>query len=143
LERLRQQQLRYQNWRFVDNSYYYAAPIYRYSYGGSYYTINEYGAGLLREGVNAGYSEGFQAGQADRQDGYAFNPEDSFAYQDASFGYAGYVEQGEYGYYFREGFRRGYEDGFYARYQYGAYNGGRYIISTSILNGILRFDFIH
>src|SRR6185369_10609977 len=59
LERLRQQQLRYQNWRFIDNSYYYGAPIYRYSYGGSYYTINEYGAGLLRNSVNAGYSEGF------------------------------------------------------------------------------------
>jgi len=142
LERLRLQQSRFQNWRFVDNSFYYGAPIYRYSYGGSYYNINEYGAGLLRNAVNSGYSEGFQAGQADRQDGYAFSPEDSFGYQDASLGYAGYIDQGEYGYYFREGFRRGYEDGFYSRYQYGAYNNGSYSISGSILNGILRFDFI-
>jgi hypothetical protein len=43
---------------------------------------------------------------------------DCYAYQDANFGYDGYYEdQGAYNHYFREGFRRGYEDGYYSRYQ--------------------------
>jgi hypothetical protein len=93
---------------------------------------------MLREAINRGYEEGFYAGQADRQDGWGFNPEGSFGYQDASYGYDSYyVEMDEYSYYFREGFRRGYEDGYYGRYQYGQYNNGKYAVLGAIIGTIL------
>jgi len=47
------------------------------------------------------------------------------------------VSQAEYNYYFRQGFRRGYEDGYYGRYQYGRYSGGRHTILGAILGSIL------
>jgi hypothetical protein len=49
------------------------------------------------------------------------------------------VDLNEYQYYFREGFRRGYEDGYYGRYQYGSYSNGNYSILGAILDSILRF----
>jgi len=52
--------------------------------------VNQYGADLLRRAVNAGYEEGFNAGQADRQDGWQFDPDNCDAYSDASYGYDGY-----------------------------------------------------
>jgi hypothetical protein len=51
-----------------------------------------------------------------------------------------YVDQREYNYYFREGFRRGYEDGYYTRYNYGrSYNGSDVILGT-VLSGILNLQ---
>ena len=101
--------------------------------------MNDYGAQLLQRAVNDGYEEGFYAGQADRQDGWSFDYESSDAYQDGSYGYDGYyVDLGEYQYYFREGFRRGYEDGYYGRNQYGSYSDGRYGVLNNILNIILN-----
>jgi len=92
----------------------------------------------LRRAVNAGYQEGFLAGQADREDGWNFDYESSDAYLDASYGYDGYyVEVADYQYYFREGFRRGYEDGYYGRYQYGSYSNGTYGILGDVLSLIL------
>src|SRR4029078_1359303 len=41
------------------NSYFYAAPNYRYSRGGTFYETNQYGANLLRQAVNYGYEQGF------------------------------------------------------------------------------------
>jgi flagellar biosynthesis/type III secretory pathway protein FliH len=91
--------------------------------------------------VNYGYAEGFRAGQADRQDRWRSSYQDSFAYQDANYGYNGYyVEQDAYNYYFREGFRRGYEDGYRHRYRYGRYNNGTYLILDSILGKIIIFQ---
>ena len=70
--------------------------------------------------MNYGYEQGFRAGEADRQDRWRSDYRDSYAYQDANYGYTGYyVDQDEYNYYFRQGFSRGYEDGFNSRYQYG------------------------
>jgi len=133
-ERLRQDQLRLQSFNYYD----YGTPDYRYYRGGQYYNVNQYGADLLRRAVNAGYEEGFNAGQADQQDGWRFDPENSNAYLDASYGYDSYyVDVAEYQYYFREGFRRGYEDGYYGRNQYGAYSNGSYSILGDILNLIL------
>jgi hypothetical protein len=133
-ERLRQDQLRLQSFNYND----YGAPDYRYSRNGQYYNVNQYGADLLTRAVNSGYEEGFNAGQADQQDGWQFDPENSNAYLDASYGYDGYyVDVSEYQYYFREGFRRGYEDGYYGRSQYGAYSNGSYSILGDILNLIL------
>ena len=76
-------------------------------------------------------------------DGWRFDFRDSYAYQDADYGYTGYyLDEDTYNYYFREGFRRGYEDGFYSRYQYGRYAGGSYNILDGILRGILRLSSI-
>ena len=94
---------------------------------------------MLRQAINNGYQEGFQAGQADRQDRWNNGSyEDSYAYQDGTYGYDGYyVELGEYQYYFRQGFQRGYQDGYNNQYQYGSYSNGRYSILGDILRGIL------
>src|SRR5437667_463928 len=113
-------------------------PSYSYYRDSQYYYVNQYGADLLRRAVTDGYEEGYRAGLADRQDGWQFDPDNGDAYQDASYGYDGYyVDVAEYQYYFREGFRRGYEDGYYGRYQYGTYSNGRYSILGNILNLIL------
>lgn len=93
---------------------------------------------MLQDAINRGYEEGFYAGQADRQDGWGFNYQNSYGYQDATFGYDSYyVSLDDYSYYFREGFRRGYEDGYYGRYEYGHYNGGKYQILGTIIGTIL------
>ena len=46
----------------------------------------------------------------------------------------------EYQYYFREGFQRGYEDGYYSRSQYGRYSGGKIGILANVLNVILSLS---
>jgi flagellar biosynthesis/type III secretory pathway protein FliH len=131
---LRQDQLRLQSFSYYD----YGDPSYRYYREGQYYDVNQYGADLLTRAVNAGYEEGYRAGSADRQDGWQYDVENCDAFLDASFGYDGYyVDVAEYQHYFREGFRRGYEDGYYGRYQYGSYSEGKYTILGNILTLIL------
>lgn len=123
---------------FNNDPYFYTGWNYRYYRGGRYYETNRYGANMLRQAVNYGYQEGFRAGLADRQDHWRYGYEDNYAYQDANYGYDGYyVSPEEYNYYFREGFRRGYDDGYYGRYQYGRYTNGKYSILGSILGSIL------
>jgi hypothetical protein len=142
-DRLRQQQQRLarERYDYYNDPYYYSGWSYRYDRGGRYYQTNEYGARLLREAVNNGYQEGYLAGQADRQDRWRSNYQESYAYEDANYGYDGrYVDQGEYNYYFREGFRRGYEDGYNSRYQYGTYSNGRYSVLGAILGAILNLQ---
>ena len=96
---------------------------------------------MLRQAINYGYEEGYRAGQADRADGWRASYQDSYAYQDATYGYNGYyVDVNEYQYYFREGFRRGYEDGYYSRSQYGRYSNGTYSILGAILGQILNIQ---
>ncbi len=144
LERMRQQQVRLDNDRDHDynrDPYFYTAPTYRYNRGGSYYETNQYGADLLRRSVNYGYEEGFRTGEADRQDRWRSDYRDSYVYQDANYGYTGYyVDQDEYNYYFRQGFSRGYEDGFSSRNQYGSYSNGSYSMLGAILGQILDFQ---
>ena len=66
---------------------------------------------------------------------------DSYAYQDATYGYDGYyVDLSEYRYYFREGLRRGYEDGFYGRTRYGTYSNGVFGLIGNVLQGILNLQ---
>lgn len=141
---MRQQQARFDEDRehdYENDPYFYTAPIYRYYRGGNYYEANEYRADLLRRAVNYGYAEGFRTGQADRQDHWRSNYRDAYAYQDANYGYTGYyVDQNEYNYYFREGFQRGYQDGFESRYRYGRYSNGSYSILGGILGQILNFE---
>ena len=111
---------------------------YRYNVGGTSRQTNQYGADVLKQSVNYGYQEGVQAGQADRQDNYPANYQNSIAYRDANYGYDGnYVSQSDYNYYFRQGFRRGYTDGYNSRSQYGTYNNGTGSILSSLLSSIL------
>jgi hypothetical protein len=134
--RIRQDQLRLQQARFYDNYY----NNYRYNRGGQWYYTSQYGAQMLQNAINNGYEEGFYEGQADRRDGWQFNYQNAYGYQDATYGYDSYyVGMDEYSYYFREGFRRGYEDGYYGRNQYGSYSSGKYNILGSILGTILDF----
>jgi len=142
-ERMRQQQTRLQTAQhdYSNDPYYYTAPIYRYNRSGSYYETNQYGADQLRQAVNNGYEQGFRSGQADLQDRWDANYQGSYAYQDANYGYGGYyVSQADYNYYFREGFRRGYEDGYNSRTQYGSQSNGSYSILAAILSQIVNLQ---
>jgi hypothetical protein len=144
--RLQQQSTQFQRDRSYDynSDPYFGTPwSYRYTFAGRYVETNRYGADVLRQSVRYGYQEGFYAGDADRRDHWRNNYRDSFAYRDANYGYAGrYVNQREYNYYFREGFRRGYEDGYYRRTHYGhRVNGSVTILSVEIPR-ILRLQVI-
>jgi len=135
LERLRQDQINLQSAR----SYEYSAPKYRYSRSGRYYQTNQHGVDMLRQAVNYGYEEGVRAGQADREDRARFSYRDSYAYQDATCGYNGYhVDLNEYRYYFREGFNRGYQDGYYGRFQYGRNTNGAFSLLGNILQQVFN-----
>jgi hypothetical protein len=139
LAQLRAQQVRLQTARDYSNDpYVRAAPSYRYAYSGYSRETNQYGADVLRQAVNYGYQEGVRFGQADRQDGLQSNYRNSFAYQDANYGYSGnYVDQSDYNYYFRQGFQRGYSDGYNSQSQYGTGLNGSSSILTTLLSSIL------
>jgi hypothetical protein len=142
--RLRQQQSHLSNLRSYDYSndpYFYTAPSYRYSRAGRTYQTNRYGADLLRQAVGYGYEEGVRAGEADRQDGYRRGYQTSYAYEDANYGYTGmYVDRSDYNYYFRQGFQRGYQDGYNARSQYGRNMNGTSGILGDVLSAILNLQ---
>ncbi len=142
-DRSRHYQSRY-NWRtynYYNDPYFYTAPRYRYYRGGSYFSINIYGANLLQQAINFGYSEGLRAGRADRMDGWRFDYRSSYAYRDANYGYYGfYVDQSEYNYYFRQGFERGYADGYYGRRRYGRYYNGADILYAPVMSTIFSFQ---
>lgn len=139
LAQLRQQQLRLQTTRNYSNDpYIRTAPSYRYAYSGTTRETNQYGADVLRQAVNYGYQEGVRFGQADRQDALQANYRNSFAYQDANYGYSGYyVDQADYNYYFRQGFQRGYADGYNSQSQYGTSLNGTPSILATLLSSIL------
>ena len=135
LEHLRQDQIKLRNARSYERS----TPNYRYSRSGRYYHTDQNGVEMLRRAVNYGYGEGVRAGQADREDRARFSYRDSYAYQDATYGYTGYhVDLSEYRYYFREGFIRGYRDGYYGRFQYGRHSEGAFSLLGHILQQIFN-----
>jgi len=123
---------------FAPLFYFYAGPRYRFERAGVYFAVDNYAADMLRQAVQLGYQQGFQAGQADLQDGAPFSLNDDFAYQDASYEYAGYCDLADYQYYFRQGFVRGYDDGYYGRYQYGVYSNGLVNIVVGVLDQIFN-----
>jgi len=142
-ERLRQQQAQLPDDRYDFNNdpFYYTAPNYRYRRDGRSYETNQYGADMLRQASNTGYQQGLQAGRADKQDNWRFDYKQSFAYEDANYGYDGrYVRQDDYNHYFREGFQRGYEDGYYDRRKYGATINGSDSLLGTVLNTILNLE---
>lgn len=120
--------------------FFYTPYNYRYSYGGRWYSTNHYGAEILRQAVRDGYREGWYAGQADRLDRWRFDYRSNYGWIDGSYGYSGrYVSQNDYRWYFRQGFERGYRDGYYGRYQYGRYDRDGAMILPAILGMILGF----
>ena len=128
------------NYNYYSDPYYYTPASYRYFYGGRYHETNRYGANLMRQAVNYGYREGLRAGRADREDRWRYDYRSSYAYEDASYGYSGYyLDDDTYNYYFRQGFQRGYEDGYYGRYRYGRYDDddNDYGILAAVLVAIL------
>jgi hypothetical protein len=141
-----QEQARIQSERNFDygrDPYYHTAWSYRYVVDGHSRHTNRYGADVLRQAVRYGYEQGLRVGEADRIDHWRFDYRASFVYRDANFGYPGrYVEHSDYNYYFRQGFRRGYEDGYYRRAQYGRYSGGHATVFTVVLSGILKLQVI-
>jgi hypothetical protein len=139
LANLQRQQERLRAQRDLQRDPYYATPMsYRYRVGDADRETNQYGADILRQAVRNGYEQGWRAGRADRADGWPSDYRKSYAYQDANYGYNGnYVPQTDYNFYFREGFRRGYEDGYASRSQYGTVVNGTPSILATILAGIL------
>jgi flagellar biosynthesis/type III secretory pathway protein FliH len=94
---------------------------------------------MLQNAMNKGYEEGFRSGRADHTDNWRYNYQSSYGYQDASYGYDSYyVDYSEYNYYFRQGFSRGYEDGYYSRRQYSNYSNGAYSLKEAIIGTILK-----
>ena len=137
--RLAQQQARVRVERNYTTEPYITTPhSYRYRIGTTYRETNQYGADVLRQAVNYGYQDGYRAGQADRADHWRSDYANSPAYREATYGYTGaYVDQTDYSFYFRQGFQRGYQDGYNARMQYGSLQNGSASILANVLTGIL------
>lgn len=111
---------------------------YRIYRNGSYYNTDYRGYEMLRSAVNNGYQQGYIEGERDRMQGKRFNYADEDAYRYGNYGYNSYVDSGQYQYYFRQGFSRGYQDGYYSRMQYGYRSGNSAYILGSILNTIVN-----
>jgi flagellar biosynthesis/type III secretory pathway protein FliH len=111
---------------------------YRVYRNGSYYTTDNRGAELLRQAVNRGYQQGYNAGRSDRRSGRSGYYYNSSVYRSGNYGYQRYVDSGQYRYYFQQGFERGYQDGYNSRYQYGYNRNGAVNILGNILQGILN-----
>jgi hypothetical protein len=78
--------------------------------------------------ANQGYQDGLSTGSNDAQRGQSYNPQRSHFYRNGHGGYGGYGNNGRYGdryqyqQAYRDGFLRGYDEGFR---RYGGYNRGR------------------
>ncbi len=94
------------------------------------------GAGLLRNAVRNGYRQGVRAGRRDRNNRRGKSYSNSSLYRRGNYGYRNYVSSSQYQYYFRQGFQRGYKDGYDRRSRYGRNNS----ILGTILNGILNIQ---
>lgn len=138
-QRIRAQQARQAAQRRAYSRHYSYAPAYRYNYGGRWYNTSHYGANMLRNAVQRGYQEGLRAGRSDRYGRYDFRR--SNVWISGSYGYGGnYVSRSDYAHYFRQGFQRGYEDGFYGRGRYGHRINGEAVIIQAVLEAILGFQ---
>jgi hypothetical protein len=93
---------------------------------------------LVRRAVDFGYQQGYKAGVNDRRYRRQDNYRDETSYRSGNYGYQNYVDLGQYQYYFREGFQRGYSDGYDSESQYGSYSGGKWSMVGSIVDRILN-----
>lgn len=164
-QRLRLQQQRQAEWtrrnsqivtrRAQGSGYYTLDPNrnitegrYRAYRNGRWYNTDHRGADLLRQAVNEGYRQGFNAGRADRSGSRVRGWSNSNVYRTGTVGYQNSVDRGQYQYYFRQGFQRGYQDGsnsqyredYYGDYQYGTFDNGSPNILGTILNQILNLQ---
>jgi hypothetical protein len=124
-----------------NNRYVYtpgATGYYRIYRNGSYYNTDSRGYELLRSAVNSGYQQGYIEGQRDRMQGKRFDYADEDSYRYGNYGYNSYVDSGQYQYYFRQGFQRGYQDGFYSTTRYGYRSGNSAYLLGSVLNSIIN-----
>jgi hypothetical protein len=137
LERLKLQRERLQNQRENLNA---RNNRFRVNRGGRWYNTDQRGANLLRQAVNAGYQQGFNAGRADRNSRRGLNWRNSSIYRSGTFGYQSHVDRSLYQHYFQQGFERGYQDGYNSRFQYGSNSGGRVNILGTILNSLLNIQ---
>jgi len=110
---------------------------YRIYRNGSYYQTDYRGTELLRRAVNEGYAQGYRQGVRDRRYGIHTGYQSATMYRTGIFGYQSYVDRGQYQYYFRQGFERGYYDGFNSQTRYGYYSGGKWSILGNVLGAIL------
>ena len=118
--------------------------VYRYHIGGAYRETNQYGVDVLRDALNQGYQLGYRDGLIDRRDGAPADFRRAFDFEGGNYGYTGaYLPPSDYTYYFREGFQRGYDDGYWNRAQYGTFYNGTASILGSIVAGILGLTVIH
>jgi hypothetical protein len=143
--RLQERRRERSGWRpddYASDGYFDAPASLRYAHDGRWYETNAYGADALRDAANSGYEEGFRSGQADREDGWSRGGyRDSFAYQDADQAYEGRsLAPAQHAHYFREGVRRGYEDGFDDSRRYGRTEDGHYLLLSTVLAGLLTFE---
>lgn len=121
---------------------------YRVYRNGSFYNTDSNGAEQLRQAVNEGYRQGFQAGRSDRNSTRRVSWTNSSVYRSGSYGYTNGVNRSQYQYYFQQGFQRGYQDGSNRRYEndydgsyeYGTNNNGSMSILGAILNQILNIQ---
>jgi hypothetical protein len=111
---------------------------YRLYRGDRFYETDQRGVDLIRRAVESGYQQGYRSGSNDRRYGRGDNYRDDSYYRSGNYGYQNYVDLSQYQYYFREGYERGYTDGYGSQSQYGSYSGGKWGILGSILNGILN-----
>lgn len=129
---------------YAHEAYVTTPHVYQYHVSGASRETNQFGIDALRQAIRYGYQQGYRAGEADRLDHWHSDYASSPAYLDATYGYGGsYVDQADYSYYFRQGFQRGYTDGFSHKLQYGTASNGTYSILANVLGGILQLTTIH
>jgi flagellar biosynthesis/type III secretory pathway protein FliH len=134
-----QEQQRQQNGNRNNNNNN-AGRHYRVVRAGRTYTTDDRGAELLRQAVNEGYRQGFNAGQSDHSSRRRSNYQGNSTYRTGTYGYQSYVEKSQYQYYFQQGFQKGYDDGFNSRNRYGSNDGGSLNILGNILSSILNIQ---
>ena len=113
---------------------------FRVNRGGQWYSTDQRGADLLRQAVNAGYQQGFRAGQLDRNNRRGSNWGNSSIYRSGTYGYQSFVDRSMYQHYFQQGFQRGYQDGYNQQFRYGSNNGGALNILGTILQQVLNIQ---
>jgi flagellar biosynthesis/type III secretory pathway protein FliH len=131
---------RYNNNGYYNNGTYNNNNRYRVYRNGRYYNTDNRGAELLRQAVNSGYQQGYQAGQYDRNNRRRSSWTTSNIYRSGTYGYQSYVDRNQYQYYFQQGFQRGYQDGYNSQYRYGNNSGNGLNILGNILSSILNIQ---
>jgi hypothetical protein len=109
-----------------------------YGNSGGYYGRGGYGNNgynIAQVAADQGYRDGLNTGASDGQRGQSYNPQRSHYYREATDGYnSSYGNRATYQQYYRDGFVRGYQEGFR---QYGNGRNGRNYPNNGGLGGIL------